>query len=162
MSKAYLVNVTLDHNLLFEFFLTFARFEFALKSSGFVTGDDREAKPDWDRFGKSLDLEEVRRDPKFVAAHDYLSLHPPARQVLAAGGLAWDATVPFGKLDRMDQVLALVRRIRNNLFHGGKFNDQVHTGPGRNRLLLHHSIAILCRCLELSPPVARHYADAAL
>ena len=49
----------------------------------------------------------------------------------------------------MDQVLDLIRRVRNNLFHGGKFND-AHSGPGRNELLLRHSLAILHRCLELS------------
>ena len=162
MSRRYLGNVTLDHELLFEFFVTFARFEFALKSSGFVTGDDREAKPEWDGFGQSLDLEKARQDPEFAAAHDYLWLNPPARQVLGAGGLAWDASVPFGKLERMDELLKLVRRVRNNLFHGGKFNDEVHSGPGRDKLLLQHSIVILHRCLDLSPLVARNYDAAAL
>lgn len=62
----------------------------------------------------------------------------------------------------MEQVLQLVRRIRNNLFHGGEFSDEVHSGPDRNRLLLQHAIAILRRCLELSPRVARSFRDAAL
>jgi len=35
MSKRFLANVTIDHDLLLEFFLTFARFEFALKATGF-------------------------------------------------------------------------------------------------------------------------------
>ena len=162
MTKAYLANVTLDHDLLLEFFLTFARFEFALKDVGFVTGDHREAKPDWNSFGRSLDLAEARREPGFAAAYEYLSLQPPARQVLVAGGLAWDTAVPFSTPARMDQVLQLVRRIRNNLFHGGKFNDEMHSGPERNRLLPQHALAILRRCRELSPAVARSFGDAAL
>lgn len=157
MSKRFLVNVALDHDLLFEFFLTFARFEFALKAADFVTGDLREARPDWPSFGASLDLGMARRDPNCAAAVDYLVLHPPWRQVVIANGLAWDSTVGFTRLDRMDQVLDLIRRVRNNLFHGGKFNDEVHSGPGRNELLLRHSIAVLHRCLELSPSVAARY-----
>lgn len=77
MSKRFLANVALDHDLLFEFFLTFARFEFALKAAGFVTGDLQEAKPDWPRFGASLDLCMARLDPNCAAAVDYLGLHPP-------------------------------------------------------------------------------------
>lgn len=162
MPTPYLQNVTLDQNLLLEFFLTFARFEFALKTSGFVVGDDREARPDWDRFGQSLDLARGRQDPSFAAAHDYLSLHPPARQVLVAAGVAWDASVPFTQLERMDHVLMLVRRVRNNLFHGGKFSDEMHSAAGRNRLLLEHSIVILRQCLDLAPGVAATYASATL
>ena len=162
MSKRYLANVALDHDLLFEFFLTFARFEFALKAAGFVMGNLREAKPDWPGFGKSIDLASARLDPKCGAAVDYLWLHPPWRQVVTPNGLAWDSTVGFAKLERMDQVLDLVRRVRNNLFHGGKFNDEVHSGPGRTELLLRHSIAVLHRCLELSPSAAQSYDTAAL
>ncbi len=162
MSKRFLQNVGLDHDLLFEFFLTFARFEFALKAAGFVTGDLQKAKPDWPLFGSSLDLAKVRQDPSCAAAVDYLELHPPWRQVVTPDGLAWDSTVGFTTFELMDQVLELVRRVRNNLFHGGKFNDEVHSGPGRNELLLRHSLAVLHRCLELSSPVAASYDTATL
>lgn len=162
MAIPCLQNVTLDHDFLLEFFITFARFEFALKTSGFAIGDEREARPDWDRFGRSLDFAQALQDPAVAAGVEYLTLHPPSRQVLAAGGLAWDASVPFATLERMDQVLTLVRRIRNNLFHGGKFNDVMHSVPGRNKLLLEHSIAILKRCLELAPPVTAAYDSATL
>jgi|SRR5213594_3116733 len=162
MSKRFLANVTLDHDLLFEFFLTFARFEFALKAAGFVTGNVREAKPDWRRFGGSIDLDRARLDPNCAAAIDYFGLHPPWRQVVDINGLAWDSTVGFVKIERMDQVLELVRRVRNNLFHGGKFNDEVHGGPGRNKLLLRHSITVLHRCLELSQALDASYDAAVL
>lgn len=162
MSKRFLANIALDHDLLFQFFLTFSRFEFALKSAGFALGNIHGSKPDWPRFGASLDLDMARQDPNCAAAVDYLALHPPWRQVVIAHGLAWDSSVSFTRLDRMDQVLELVRRIRNNLFHGSKFNDEVHSGLGRNELLLRHSIAVLHRCLELSPSVAAPYDTATL
>jgi hypothetical protein len=162
MGERFLANVALDHNLLFEFFLTFARFEFALKAAGFVFGDLQRARPDWDRFGRSLDLDTARRDPSCAAAVEYFSLHPPWRQVVTAEGLAWDSTVGFATVECMEQVLDLVRRVRNNLFHGGKFSDEVHGGPNRNDRLLRHSLAILHRCLELSPRVAADYDSASL
>jgi hypothetical protein len=65
-------------------------------------------------------------------------------------------------MERMEHALLLVRRVRNNLFHGGKFSDEVHSGRARNELLLRHSLAILHRCLDLSPSVATDYENAAL
>jgi hypothetical protein len=162
MGKHFLENVALDHDLLLEFFLTFARFEFALKAAGFVAGDLKGARPDWVAFGQSLDLDTARLDTNCTAAVEYFSVHPPWRQVVTANGLAWDSTVGFAAVERMEQVLELVRRVRNNLFHGGKFSDEVHSGPGRNELLLRHSLAILHRCLELSSSVAAAYDSASL
>ncbi len=162
MGKRFLVNVALDHDLLIEFFLTFARFEFALKAAGFVRGGLQGARPDWDSFGRSLDLHTARLDRNCAAAVEYFSLHPPWRQVVTANRLAWDSAVRFAPVERMEQVLELVRRVRNNLFHGGKFSDGVHNDPGRNELLLRHSLAVLHRCLELSPSVAADYDSASL
>ncbi len=162
MGKRCLANVALDHGLLLEFFLTFARFEFALKAAGFVVGDLQRARPDWPRFGQSLDLDTARRDPRCAAAIDYFSVHPPWRQVVTTNGLAWDSTVGFARLEHTEQLLDLVRRVRNNLFHGGKFTDDVHSGLHRNELLLRHSLAILHRCLELSRSVEAEYDAASL
>lgn len=162
MRNRSLANVTLDHDLLLEFFVTFARFEFALKDAGFFTGDIQRVSPDWTRFGRSLDLNTARLHSECAAAIDYFSLHPPWRQVVAGDGLGWDSAVGFTTLERMDQVLDLVRRVRNNLFHGGKFNDDGHSDPGRNELLLRSGLAILHRCLEMSPSVATAYENAYL
>jgi len=162
MDQRFLVNVTLNHDLLLEFFVTFARFEFALKAAGFFMGDGRGASPDWSRFGRSLDLDAAHLDSDCAVAIDYFALHPPWREVVAGNGLHWDSTLGFKTPERMDQVLDLVRRVRNNLFHGGKFNDEVHSGTGRNEMLLRHSLVILYRCLELSPPVAAAYDGARL
>lgn len=86
MNKLCMANVVLDRELLLEFFLTFARFEYALKSAGFVNGNIREAKPNWSRFGISVDIGMARLDPNCAAAVDYLGLHPPWRQVLTSNG----------------------------------------------------------------------------
>jgi hypothetical protein len=162
MKVCCLNNVSLPQSLLLEFFLTFARFEFALKNSGFVTGDHSEARPNWDQFGRSLDLATARNDQTFAVAQDFLAFNHPARQVLVNGDLAWDISIPFTHLERMDQILTLVRRVRNNLFHGGQFGNDTHSSSVRDCQLLEHSIAILSRCLDLAPSVAAAYASAKL
>ena len=35
-----------------EFFVVFSRFEYGLKQTGFVGGDDRRIYPDWDCFAR--------------------------------------------------------------------------------------------------------------
>jgi hypothetical protein len=39
-----------DRMLVLQFFLVFARFEYALKRSGFLRGNESKVEPDWDRF----------------------------------------------------------------------------------------------------------------
>lgn len=53
---------------------------------------------------------------------------------------------------RSDLVLLYVRRIRNNLFHGGKFNGHWFE-PKRSEELLRHSLTILRGCLAASKEV---------
>jgi len=55
-----------------------------------------------------------------------------------------------------DLVLQYVRRVRNNLFHGGKFNGRWFE-PERSAELLIHCLTILNACLEVSPEVGEAY-----
>ncbi len=47
-------HIRINTGLLLEFFLTFARAEYALKNSGFAKGDERQVSPDWDGFAVSI------------------------------------------------------------------------------------------------------------
>ncbi len=40
--------------LVLEFVCFFSRFEFALKNSGFLKGNEKLAAPDWDKFSDSF------------------------------------------------------------------------------------------------------------
>ena len=55
-----------------------------------------------------------------------------------------------------DLILLYVRRVRNNLFHGGKFNEHWFA-PERSQKLLESSLIILYHCLDLSAPVKEAY-----
>ncbi len=106
---------------MFEFFAFFSRFEYALKRAGFLKNGDK-AEPCWDRFANSVrNRLFTKADSEFQAGREYLMRKPPDTQVVVNGGLGWRST-PKGDGESDEQyLLRLVRIVRNNLFHGGKY-----------------------------------------
>ena len=49
-----LKNINVQKDLLFKFFIFFAKFEFSLKVSGFAIGDIQRVSPDWDNYAQSI------------------------------------------------------------------------------------------------------------
>ena len=140
-------------DLVFQFFAFFSRFEYALKRSGFLK-NNRKAEPDWNKYANSLYGCFTNVDDKaFRDAIEFLLDAPPQTQVVAhKNTLDWEDT-PKGEGEHCeDYVLRLVRVVRNNLFHGGKY--PIPVGPlddaARNEDLLNAGITILDHCLTLS------------
>lgn len=149
--------LSFDPHLAFEFLSVFARYEFALKAGGFADGDDRGVTAAWDRYAASIDAQFARLESaELSAAIEYLLGHPPKKQVLANGELAWRDLPPNAKQPRAVQVLLMVRRVRNNLFHGGKFLP-TKAGNDRDRLLVNHSLVVLRACLPLNDRIDAAY-----
>jgi hypothetical protein len=143
--------LNVDRELAIQFMAEFSRFEYALKSSGFIKVDrGGGANPDWDGFAKKIvgGFAGIT-DPLLPTAVTYFLGFPPKKQVCIGGQLSFSDTPPQ-QTSVEEQVLLMVRRVRNNLFHGGKFHPQ--TDPDRDRLLLEHSRTILrlCLCLDTS------------
>ena len=139
-----------------EFFWTFARFEYALKVTGFYRHNRNYVAPDWKRFGESAPVRGVLDDPVdagLTEAIDYILNHPPREQAVENGGLVWRDRRPDAD-SQSGRVIELVCRVRNNLFHGGKGNPH---NPERNEQLLGHSLIVLHRCLDASEEVAGVY-----
>lgn len=104
-----------------EFFRMFARMEYALKSAGFHNGEGR-AEADWGAF--ALSIEQHLQDPQSDEVREakaYLLTRPPKKQIIKNGLLQWSDSRATSDSEA-DLVLLYVRRVRNNLFHGGKFN----------------------------------------
>jgi hypothetical protein len=140
-----------------DMFRTFARFEYALKAAGFHNGDGP-AEPDWRAFTESVsNLFDGPAGGAFTEAVGYILMHPPRKQVIRAGRLAWSDAAPSTNI-QSDLVLQYVRRVRNNLFHGGKFNGRWFE-PERSAQLLTHCLTILTACLEASPAVGEAYRN---
>jgi len=95
-----------------EFFVAFSRCEYALERGGFARGSD--AKADWDALARQLGpafFDSVKpKIPTIIA-------DPPKQQVLENGTLGWQSRA---SPENTSELLLAVRRLRNNLFHGGK------------------------------------------
>jgi hypothetical protein len=138
-----------DHAV--PFFVFFSRFEYALKRGGFLKTPreqkcrkkiDDSASPNWDSFASVLGqkfLDEVRDSAK---AETILTT-PPKKQVVVKGNdLDWR---DGSSIRTAADLFVAVRRLRNNLFHGGKFpNSSLPVGnPDRDDRLISEAIEIL-------------------
>lgn len=151
-------HLNLAPELACEFLAVFSRYEFALKSTGFAEGDAVQAA--WDRYAGSIATAfDQITDTEVTAAVDYLLTQPPKKQVLREGKLQWEST-PLDNVPRAQQVLTMIRRVRNNLFHGGKFIPAEAGGdPHRDQLLVQHSLVVLRACLPLDPNVEAAFSN---
>ncbi|MFC1541766.1 hypothetical protein ACFL50_04875 [Candidatus Latescibacterota bacterium] len=151
----------LNRDLVFQFFGIFSRLEYSLKRClKFRKKDIAEAN--WDVYANSLQGKFATvQDSEFKNAVAFLVDAPPRKQVVSDRNLDWkDTNCGEGERDE-NYVLRLVKYVRNNLFHGGKYPDP--SGPvedvGRNSELIKASIVILLYCLQLSPEVQHYFEE---
>ncbi len=158
-----------DDDLVLKFFKTFSRFECALKRAHFVKrfGNTDNAGPDWNKFADKLNGKLVGKDTDFTKARKYLLTAPPRQQKVDAAasmGWKWMPHDPQGTESDERYLLRLVRDVRNNLFHGGKYpppNDDLVDGQAlRNRKLLGACLTILDRCQSLDADVKKYFEQA--
>lgn len=152
--------LNIDSQLACEFLAVFSRCEFALKAVGFARGDDTRVDPDWEQFGRSIDAPfNLAQEPPLAEAVAYLLSHPPKKQVLIGERIEWRDAPPDRNLSQAERVLLAVRRVRNNLFHGGKFLASDEPSNDRDRLLVQHSLTVLRACIPLHPQVFAAYEN---
>jgi hypothetical protein len=155
---APLQRLHLEEDLIVTFFFAFSRFEFALKQAGFLTKEQigADAQPNWTEFAKKIQRSyDAHNDVELAEAVNYLLTKRPRKQVVAEGhSVDWKDT-PEERLD-MDWILTLVKRVRNNLFHGGKYAGSVGELAHDTRLLT-HSLTILNACLGWDDKVRTSY-----
>lgn len=166
-----------DRELLLEFFLTFSRFEYALKDSGLFKAPNNnaiksfkekgilpEAEPDWNSFAISLqDVFRTDRTEALKQACEYIWDSPPMKQVIIINdGIAWKTPLRPDSVQELVFLLRVVKCIRNNLFHGGKYNIEVHEDTKRTEMLLRSSLVILEECLSLATQVRQAFDKAVI
>ncbi|WP_323885663.1 hypothetical protein [Aeromonas veronii] len=139
--------------LAYAFFLQFARFEFALKESGYVKSGSRDsAVPDWEKFiaqyADSYTLDEVETE---------LMTKPPLRQIYRNEKISWvDFEFPVASTPLNNLVFAL-KTMRNNLFHGGKFGHKSWDDPDRVKFLLSRGLHTIDKLSKLDGDLSAHY-----
>ena len=141
-----------DNITIANFFFVFSRIEYALNRARFTTHQNGKAQPAWDDFADKLDEVGCRLDasPELKAAIKYLRSKPPKKQTVKNGNLSWKLLEQQNETETQ-WLLLLVRRVRNNLFHGGKFPEDSGgevEEPGRDRELMKNTLIVLNACLE--------------
>ncbi len=145
-----------------EFFVIFSRFEYALKQAGFVRGNNH-VQPDWNRFAEQYGEVFGNRAQNNQSVREAIRCfrqEPPRRQVLRSGQLGWEHTQEDQQIMRGEReptlpwLTIMVRRFRNNLFHGSKkmFDDR-----HRDLDLLEASFVLLGCWLDLDENVKRRF-----
>lgn len=147
-------------NLAYEFFREFARYEYCLKATG-LREDSRAAKASWSKYAAEVtQVIEAPQTRDLEQAVAYFTAHPPKKQIVKDDALDWDETLPNHK-SKAQLILLLVCRVRNNLFHGGKFNGRWFE-PQRSEDLMQHALVILRACGQAHPRVREAYAGSTL
>lgn len=143
-----------ERDLVFEFFFVFSRLEYAVLRRGFIAGGNGGVSANWDSFAnRHTDDFKQDQSPDLQEAVDYFLKHPPKKQIAISGNLAWSDAIPQENSKLLLRLLVLVRRVRNNLFHGEKLGQLIEGDSYRDAHLLRHGLAILYACLSLSPEV---------
>lgn len=142
-----------SNKVVFDFFIVFARMEFALKNSGYVYSNNKNeqiALPDWKTFATMnnegfLTNINITTNQQLLDAFNYIFENPPGKLKFISGNLRW---VKHSPKDRtLIELLSMVKNVRNNLFHGSKrlnISEQ-----SKDYKLIEYSLNILHECLEI-------------
>ncbi|WP_339409688.1 hypothetical protein [Pseudomonas sp. EA_35y_Pfl2_R5] len=143
------------HQIAADFFRVFSRTEYALKASGFNNGNGP-AEANWGNFARAVEAAiGSPSTPELRQAIEYILNEPPKKQFIENGLIEWRDTAPQTN-SNSDALFQYIRRIRNNLFHGGKFNGHWFA-PERSERLINASLIILQAAVEMEPSVREAY-----
>lgn len=109
-----------------EFFYDFSRFEFSLKESGFLQNREN-AFPDWDKF-VSYYKGEYTIPSEYIEHINFLLENPPKKQITKLNDegkrvVDWKNFNVNENAPKLKTLVDIVKIVRNNLFHGGKYGD---------------------------------------
>lgn len=147
-------------NIMLEFILTFSRLESALKNTPkYLLGDANRAEPNWSAFLMSIDkVFDANKDKSIVDSVNYIVDNPPRKQVNINGVLTWkDSTVDAGAA-LTKKLGDYIRRVRNNLMHGGKFHGN-YEPESRNYQLLKSSLIVMNYMIDLDKDVKTNFCE---
>jgi len=148
----------MPHELACEFLAVFSRFEYALKSTKYANGTENKVEPWWDRYANDVnDAFNEITDKVFLEAVEFLLERPPRKQVLSEGRIGFKEQAIDNNQTKANQVFKMIRTVRNNLFHGGKYLPNREIEEGRNEHLVQCSLLVLKACVHLHPQVGQSY-----
>ncbi|HKB67207.1 MAG TPA: hypothetical protein VKC61_15235 [Pyrinomonadaceae bacterium] len=144
-------------DLVYEFFFVFSRFEHALSVTNYLTEGKGGVSADWNKFAREMnDVFLASLSSEVKKAVRYYEVAPPRKQVVDFDSLIWKDVVPQTDY-QLEKLLLLVRRVRNNLFHGEKFSVLLEGDSKRDMHLLGHGLTILYACLQSSHEIRKKF-----
>lgn len=135
----------LDRDLLFEFFWKFSFLECKLKRGGYIKkGSDDTANTDWHKFGVAIRgrFAEISTED-FNNAVRKLKELSPRQQIVENEQIGWRTIFQKPHISDEEFMLKLLRAVRNNLFHGGKYPDGPVEEIARDSKILISALNIL-------------------
>lgn len=151
-----------DRALAWYFFIFFARFEYALKRDPrYLMAGIGDACPNWDKFGSEHNSSfQPSTKPDLADAVEYFLAEPPRKQLRKDSAMTWsEPQYHNGKEPQLIWLLRMIRCMRNNLFHGGKFPLISVADPSRDRDLLLKAMTILTAALSLDLDVDARFNE---
>jgi len=151
-----------DRERLFRFLVLFARWECALKRNQFARkGSYDRAEADWDAFADTVtgSLAAVNA-PGFTLARTYLLNNPPKQQCFENDQIRWRDN-PRRECEREDAryLFRVIRDVRNNLFHGGKYQDGRIEDLARDRQLVDSATTVLEAAVKLNAGIRQVFEE---
>lgn len=146
-----------DKDLVLEFLVAVSRMEYALKRAGFAKSrQDGFISICWKDFAKKIEKNfDATRSTQLLEAVEHLKTKSPKLQVISNKTLDWQPIKPKHEESELQFALRLVRTVRNNLFHGGKYPMDVVRDPK----LLKSCIVVLSECRKLNDTVKKEFED---
>ncbi|WP_067522852.1 hypothetical protein [Endozoicomonas ascidiicola] len=129
-------------NLALDFFKIFATYEFKLKEAGYFQNNRGKIIVDWDRFvNERIGSDYIDKLGNHSSSATYILDNPPMKQGIDEfNKIVWQEV---SNNEKSIQILfGHISRIRNNLFHGAKFNG-TWFDPERSHRLLSEALVIL-------------------
>lgn len=137
-------DLQVDPSLVCQFFAVFSRFEYAMKASRYCFGDHKgNATPNWTLL-KAQVGGQILLNGAIASSIAYLVAEPPEVQKFVNGLPRFQAVALPGGNDGA-KALEAARRVRNNLFHGGKHT--AHSPAERDTKLIVAALEVLGACL---------------
>jgi len=145
--------------LVLEFFVTFSRVECALKSSiKFAQISRKKVEPNWDKFISSISERfDKTANEKLKSAVDFLLQEPPKVQTIREDNLVWIDREFSQGVPELHKISFHIRDIRNNLFHGGKFNGNYQPDISRNYRLIKSALIIINQLIILDNDIRENF-----
>lgn len=151
-----------DKERVLHFVTLFSRWECALKYCQFArAGSHDQAEADWNAYADAVggDVDQID-EQAFASAIEYVTSHPPKRQMIEeGGGITWQDNPRRHCETDARYLFRVLRDVRNNLFHGGKYLSQYVEEIARDRKLIDGATRILEACIILEEKTRGFLSD---